>query len=221
MFGAYKYSTKMVKVSIELLQDSAFDLESFLKDQFAIRIGRILNNHFTVGTGTNQPKGILVAATAGPVAGGSSGNDGGSETGGTSIGSDDLIELEHSIDPLYRRGAKYMMHDSTLKQIKKLKDKYGRPLWLPGLAVNDPDTINGYGYSINNDLPAIAVNAKTVLFGKLDKYIIRRVKELSVLRLVERYADYGQVAFIGFARYDGNLLDAGTHPVKYLTQAAA
>jgi HK97 family phage major capsid protein len=221
VLGAYKYTTNLVKVSIELLQDSAFDLESYLKDQFAIRIGRVLNNHFTVGTGSSQPKGIIPAATAGPTAVGASGNDGGAETGGTSIGSDDLIELEHSVDILYRRDARYMMHDSTLKSIKKLKDKYGRPLWLPGLAANDPDTINGYPYSVNNDMATIAVNAKTVTFGPHKKYLIRRVKELQVLRLVERFADYGQVAFLGFARYDGNLLDAGTHPVKYLVQAAS
>lgn len=221
VFGAYKYSTKMVKVSIELLQDSAFDIESFLKEQFAIRLGRKLNTDFTVGTGSSQPNGIITAATAGPTAAGASTNDGGSETGGTSIGSDDLIELEHSVDRLYRKGAIYMMHDSTLKTIKKLKDKYGRPLWLPGLAANGPDTINGYAFAVNNDMASIAVNAKTVVFGDVKKYHVRRVNELSVLRLVERFADYGQVAFIGFARYDGQLVDAGTHPVKYLVQAAS
>ena len=221
VFGANKYTTNLVKVSLELLQDSAFDLESYLKEQFAIRLGRILNTHFTTGTGTSQPKGIITAATAGPTATGAATNDGGAETGGTSIGSDDLIELEHSVDILYRRDSRYMMHDSTLKSIKKLKDKYGRPLWLPGLAANDPDTINGYPYSINNDLATIALNAKTVTFGNHKKYLIRRVKGLSILRLVERFADYGQVAFLGFARYDGNLLDAGTHPVKYLVQAAS
>ena len=221
VFGAYKYSTKMVKVSLELLQDSAFDLESYCKEKFAIRIGRILNTHTTTGTGTNQPKGIITAATAGPTATGAASNDGGAETGGTSIGSDDLIELEHSVDKAYRRGAAYMAHDSTIKSLKKLKDKYGRPLWLPGLAVQAPDTINGYEYFTNNDMATIAVNAKTVLFGQLKKYVIREVKELAMLRLNERFADFGQVAFIGFARYDGNLLDAGTHPVKYLVQAAS
>jgi HK97 family phage major capsid protein len=216
--NAYKYSTKMVKVSIELLQDSAFDLESYLAAKFAERTGRILNTHFSTGTGTSQPKGIVVAATAGPTAVGSSGNDGGSGTAANSIGSDDLIELEHSVDKAYRRGSSFMAHDSTIKFIKKLKDKYGRPLWLPGLAVNAEDSILGYPYFTNNDMAAIATTNKTVLFGRLDKYLVRKVKDLSVLRLVERFADYGQVAFIGFSRYDGNLLDAGTHPVKYLVQ---
>lgn len=67
-------------------------------------------------------------------------------------------------------------------------------------------------------LKTAGAGKKTVAFGALDKYLIRRVKELAVLRLVERFADYGQVAFLGFARYDGNLLDAGTHPVKYIVQ---
>jgi HK97 family phage major capsid protein len=223
VFGAYKFSTKMVKVSIEMLQDSAFDLESFCVDKFGIRLGRIINTKSTTGAGSGSTtlNGILTAATAGPTATGSATNDGGSETGGTSIGTDDLIELEHSVDKAYRRDSAYMAHDTTIKLLKKLKDKYGRPLWVPGIAVNAPDTINGYPYFTNNDLPTVAVNAKTVLFGALKKYVIREVKELAVLRLNERFADYGQVAFIGFARYDGNLLDAGTHPVKYLVQAAA
>jgi HK97 family phage major capsid protein len=221
IFNAYKFSTKMVKVSIELLQDSAFDIESYLKDKFAIRLGRILNNKFTVGAGTTEPTGVITAATAGPTAVGSSGNTGGSETGGTTIGYIDLVELEHSVDPLYRRGAKFMMHDSALKKIKEILDKYGRPIWVPGVATNAPDTILGYEYSVNNDMATVAVNNHTVAFGPFEKYLIRRVKELAVLRLVERFADYGQVAFIGFARYDGNLLDAGTHPVKYLVQAAS
>lgn len=223
LLGAYKYSSRMVKVSIELLQDSAFDFESYLIKKFAIRLGRILNNHFTVGTGGGlQPNGIVTASTLGVTAIGSSGNDGTNASTNT-IGSDDLINLEHSVDPLYRPGAKYMMHDSTLRQIKTIKDKFGRPLWLPGLAVAAPDTINSYGYEVNNDMGTLQVTptspqvvVKSIVFGQLSKYLIRRVKEMSVLRLEERFADYGQIAFLAFARYDGQLLDAGTHPVKYL-----
>ena len=158
-----------------------------------------------MGVGTTEPKGVITAATAGPTAVGSSGTTGGSETGGTSIGYADLVALEHSVDPLYRRNAKFMMHDSTLAKIKQISDKQGRPLWLPGVAFNAPDTILGYQYSINNDMAAVAVNAKSLAFGDFSKYLIRRVKELMVLRLTERFADYGQVAFLGFARYDGEL----------------
>jgi HK97 family phage major capsid protein len=190
-----------------------------------------------VGVGTTEPNGIVTATVANQgtaqvwgtgsgvgiplIAAGSSTNDGGSETGGTSIGYGDLVNLEHSVDPLYRKGAKFMFHDTTLRYLKTLLDKYGRPLWVPGMTAGAPNTVLTYGYSINNDMAQIAVNAKTVLFGDLSKYLIRRVKELGILRLNERFADYGQVAFIGFARYDGNLLDAGTHPVNYLVQAAS
>ncbi len=235
LFGAYKFSSKMVKVSYELIQDSAFDLEGLLNRKFAERIGRILNTNFTNGSGSGQPTGILTAAIANNgspsatpsgygiplIAAGSSTNTGGTETGGTSFGSKDLVNLEHQIDPAYRTGAKYMMHDTSLRFAKTLLDKYGRPLWVPGVAVNAPDTLNGYAYSVNNDMPQIALSANTVIFGQLKKYVIRRVKELGVVQLRERFADYGQVAYIGFARYDGNLLDAGTHPVTYLQQAAS
>jgi HK97 family phage major capsid protein len=226
-FNAWKYSTKMVKVSIELLQDSAFDLEGYVRGLFAERLGRILNTHFTTGTGTSQPNGIITASTqaqlngSGYLALGSSTNDGSASTGGTTIGTDDLVNLEHSVDKAYRRGAAYMANDTTIRLLKTLKDKYGRPIWLPGIAVNAPDTINSYEYFTNNDMATVAVNAKSMLFGQLKKYMIRAVKELAIVRLNERFADYGQVAFIGFARYDGDLLDAGTHPVTYLQQAAA
>lgn len=245
LFGAWKFSSKMVKLSIELMQDSAFDMENYLKKKLAIRIGRIYNNQFTLGTGTNAPNGIVpavVAACGAPsttpwtganngygiplIASGSAANDGGSETGGTSIGSQDLDNLEHTVDPLYRRGAGYMWHDQTLRRVKVLLDKYGRPLWKPSVASGEPDRVNDYPYYINNDMaicPAVAANpaAVTVLFGQLDKYTIRRVKELGIITLRERFADYGQLALIGFSRADGQLLDAGTHPICYLIQATS
>jgi HK97 family phage major capsid protein len=65
-------------------------------------------------------------------------------------------------------------------------------------------------------MDALATGKKPVVFGALDKYLIRNVKALSIMRLSERFADYGQVAFIGFSRADGNLIDAGTHPVKHI-----
>jgi HK97 family phage major capsid protein len=211
--NAYKYSTKMVQVSLELMQDSAFDIEAYLKEQFVIRLGRITNQHFTTGTGTSQPNGIVTAATQGAVNTGDTTNAG-SDIG--TIGYNDLVNIEHSVDPAYRKGSKFMLNDSSLKAIKLLKDTLGRPLFMAGLTEKSPDTILGYPFVINQDMASLGSNAKPVLFGKLDKYIIRSVKELSVLRLNERFADFGQVAFLGFARYDGNLLDAGTHPVKYL-----
>ena len=195
LFGAYKFSSRLVKVSIELLQDSAFNFDDFLTHMFGIRLGRIMNTYFTTGTGTSQPTGIVTASTLGTTAVGSSVNDG-TSAGANTIGSTDLVNLEHSVDPLYRPGARFMMHDSTLRQLKTILDKYGRPLWLPGLAVRAEDTILSYGYSINNDMAQLqsiasspTVSNKTVLFGQLEKYMIRRVRDMSVLRLEERFAD--------------------------------
>lgn len=199
MLGAYKFSTKMVKVSIELLQDSAFDLEGYLVKKFGIRLGRILNNKFTVGSGNNEPQGIITAATVGlsgsttPAIGGNDNASGYPSTAlaQTTIGYIDLVNLEHSVDPLYRPGAKYMFHDSTLQYIKTLKDLYGRPLWAPGITAGDPDRINGYAYSINNDMAQLGAGNTVVAFGQLKKHLLRKVKDLTVLRLEERFADFG------------------------------
>lgn len=217
-FGAYKFSSKLVKVSLELLQDSQFDLEKYLVDKFAKRIGRISNRVFTVGTGIGQPKGIVPsAALSGQTV---IGNDNLSAPDPrVQVGYVDLVNLEHGLDIAYRNGAKYMFHDTTLRYLKTLKDGYGRPLWTPGMATKAPDTINGFEFAVNNHMDQLATGNTTVLFGQLSKYMIRKVKDMAVLRLSERYADFGQVAFIAFARYDGALLDAGTHPVVALKQS--
>lgn len=221
-FGSYKLTSGLVKVSVELLQDSAFDLEAWLADLFAVRYGRGLENFFTNGTGSSQPTGLLNAISSSGatpvVAAGSSESTGGAQTGANSIGYSDLVNLEHSVDPSYRRRAKYMFHDQTLASIKKILDKFGRPLWAPGISVNEPDTINGYEYVINQSMPQIAASATTVAFGDLKKFIIRKVAGISVQRLNEVYATTGQVGFLSTMRVDSNLLDAGTHPVNTLVQ---
>jgi HK97 family phage major capsid protein len=212
----------MVKASLELVQDSVFNLDNFISDAFALRLARKLNLDFTVGTGTGQPRGIVTAvlATGATVtAAGSAANDGGSETGANSVGFGDLLGLVHKIDPLYRQGAKFMFADSTLLSLGNELDKYGRPLWQTSLQVGAPDTVLGYPFYINPDMAAISTGNATVLFGQLSKYMIRRVKPLATVRITERYIDFGQVAWLGFARYGGNMIDAGSHPVAALVQA--
>ena len=207
---AYMYVSPILPVSYQFLQDSAFG-EGFLADALGESLGRGLNAHLTTGTGSSQPNGIVTAATLGKTG----------ATGQTAtVTYDDLIDLVHSVDPAYRPQARWMFHDSTLKVVKKLKDDQSRPLWLPGLATGDPDTINGYTYVINQSMASMAANAKSILFGALDKYKVRIVRDVSMLRLTERYADYLQVGFIAFMRADGDLLDAGTNPVKYYANSA-
>ena len=209
--GAFMYSSKSILVPLQLLQDTAFDLNSYLAARLTERLGRIQNTHFTVGTGTTQPFGVLPQATLGTTG----------ATGETlSLIYDDLVNLQHSVDPAYRDGAQFMFHDTTLLAIKKLKDSQGHPLWQPNVQVGQPDLLLGNSFIINQDMPVMAANAKSILYGQLKKYFIRDVMGVSIIRLVERYADYGQVGFLGWARADGNLLDAGTHPVKYFANSA-
>jgi HK97 family phage major capsid protein len=214
--NAYVYTSKLVLVSNQLLQDTAFNLDAWLAGKLGTRIARATNAHFTTGTGASQPNGVVTAGTLGYTAGNSTTSG---ET--TAITYDDLVELEHSVDPAYRKNARFMMSDTALKTIKKLKDGIGRPLWMAGLAVKEPDTINAYPYVINQDVAIPAASAKSVLFGDFSNYFIRRVAGVQVLRLQERYAELNQVGFLCFQRWDGQLVDAGTHPIKYLQQAAS
>lgn len=209
---AYKFSSKMILVSVELLQDNAVNLAAFLGQALGERLGRITNRKFTVGTGANEPMGIVTAATLGKT--GASGQT-------TSVIYDDFVDLEHSVDPEYRGNSSWMFADTTLKAIKKLKDGENRPLWLPGLAVREPDTILGHPFVINTHVADMAASAKSIIYGDLSKYKIRDVSEITLLRLDERFADYHQVAFLAFSRHDGDLVDAGTHPVKYYINAAS
>ena len=210
-FKSYVYSSKLIPISVQLMQDSAFNIDQFLSGIIGERLGRILNQHFTTGTGTAQPSGVVTGAASGKV--GTTGQT-------TSVIYDDLVDLEHSVDPAYRPGAKFMMADSSLKVIKKLKDSQNRPLWLPGLSEKSPDTILGYQYAINQDVAVMAANAKSILFGEFKKYKIRRIKGVTLLRLTERYAEKLQVGFFAYVRYDGRLLDAGLNPIKFYQNSA-
>jgi HK97 family phage major capsid protein len=212
--GAYKGTTGIIRVSLELLQDSAFSLEAFLTEAFSVRLGRGYEYYLTQGTGSGQPTGILPAIAASgatPVTatgqfnyGAVSGN-----TAVNSIGYQDIVNLIHSVDPSYRRGAKLMFHDQTLRQLKTLLDAFGRPLWVPAVKDGEPDTFAGYPYVINQCFPQIAASHTVVAFGQWSKFVVRKVKDLQVVRLDERFADYGEVAFLAFSRIDSNLVWRG------------
>lgn len=208
---AYKYTSKLVRVSLELLQDSAFDLEGFLSRKLAERIARITNQHFTTGTGTSQPDGIVTSATSGVTAAST-----------TAVTGDELISLVHSVDPAYRRSnrVRFMMSDAALASIRKLKDSNNAYLWQPSIQAGVPDSLLGYPVEINQDMADPAAGVKSVLFGDFFAgYVVRRVRGVQMLRLAERYADYFQVGFVSFARYDGTAQDTSAY--KALTQAAA
>lgn len=209
---AFKYTSKIIRVSAEFLEDAFFDVEGYIASIVGERIGRIRNQHYTTGAGTTQPKGAITAATLGKTT-----------ASATAIAFGELIDLEHSVDAAYRNGpqVRFMFHDLILAALKKLGVGTGdaRPLWQPGVAVGAPDTIDGYRYTINNDMDStVAADKKTILFGDFSKYWIREVGSIRLLRLAERFAEFDQIGFIAFMRSDANLIDAGTGPVKFLQQ---
>ncbi len=206
---AYKYSSKMVRVSIELLQDSTVNLGQYLGRKLGQRIGRITNRHFTVGTGSSQPNGIVVASTASGV-----------QLAAQTPTYAEMVSIQHSVDPAYREmpSAGWMFHDTMLAEVKKIVDaSTGRPIWMPNMIGSEPDTILGDPYVVNQHMAVAAGSGagKSILFGDLSTYQIRDVMGVTLIRLDERYAEYGQVAFLAWSRHDGDLLDAGTHPVKH------
>lgn len=207
---AYVYSSKLVRVSYQLLQDAGFPLESWLQNKLGERIGRILNSKFTTGSGAATPQGVVTGATA----------SGTTTASATAVTYDELVDLEMSVDAVYRQRARWMFNDTSLKALKKIVDGASRPLWLPGIAVREPDTLMGYPYTVNSDMPNMAASQKAVLFGDFSAYYIRDVQGVTLVRLQERYADYLQVGFMAFSRHDGALIDAGQHPIKYLLQHA-
>lgn len=220
-FGAlplpvYKYSSKVVTVPIELLMDSEIDVEAFVRQRIATRLARITNRHFTVGTGTNQPNGVITAATVGKTG----------ATGQTTIVTyDDLVDLEHSVDPAYREqgNCRFQMHDQSMKAVKKIKDTAGRPIFLPAYDVagkGSVDTILGYPVAINQHMAQMAANAYSIAFGDFSNYVIRDVLDVTLQRFTDSaYAKKGQVGFLAWLRSGGNLMDVGGAVKTYRNSA--
>jgi HK97 family phage major capsid protein len=211
--GAYLYTSKQILVSWQLMQDSAFNMDSFVASVAGERLGRILNEHFTTGTGSAQPSGIVTGSGLGVTTALQAG-----------VTYDELVNFVHSLDPAYRTNARFMFRDSTLQYLRKLKDGSNRPLfWSDSGSMTNgvPDQLLGHGYKINQDVAAMGAGAKFAVFGNLKKYKIRRVKGYTLVRLNERYAERLQTGFFVWCRFDGKLIDAGTDPVKHIINKSA
>ena len=194
--GAFKLATT-IKVSDELLHDSVFDVASYIAKEFARRIGAAEEEAFFTGNGTGRPTGILNAT-------------GGAETGVTSVGAnisfDDVIDLYYSLRSPYRRNAVFMMNDSTVRALRKLKNGSGDYLWQPSITVGTPDTIMNRPVYTSSYMPTVASGAKSILFGDLSYYWIADREGRTFQRLNELYAPTGQVGFLSFERVDGKLI---------------
>jgi HK97 family phage major capsid protein len=208
--GAFKYSSDMVLVPEELLQDSGINMPAFLGNALGTRIARITNQHWTTGTGTTQPWGIVPRATARNLGTGTATSFGAT----TAATYQNLVGIVHAVDVAYRRNARWMMNDAILAIFAGLVDTTGRPIWTPSMTAGEPDRLLGYPVVVNNDMTGTLANlARSVVFGDLSSYYIREVRDVAVLSSRERFIDFHQTAFLAFGRYDGDLLNAGSNPV--------
>ena len=193
---AYKL-TDLIRVSTELLQDSAVALEPYIREEFVRAFGVAEEEAFCVGNGTKQPTGIFTA---------NGGEVGVTAAGATAITVDELISLIYSLKSPYRRNAKFFMHDSTVALIRKLKDNNGAYLWQPSVQAGEPDRLLGYPLYTSPYVPQVKAGALAVAFGDFKNYWIADRAGRTVQRLNELYAGNGQVGFIATERVDGKVI---------------
>lgn len=213
----YKFSSKVVTVPWELLQDSTADIAGFIEKRLQTRLGRVTNRNYTVGTGVGQPMGAFTAAAVGKI---------GAVSALPIITYDDLVDLEHSVDPAYRQLAKWMFHDDMLKLIRKVKDDQGRPIFVPGYEQGNPggapDRLLNRDIQINQHAPAPAAGATSIAFGDFSYYKIRDVMAVTLFRFNDSaYVKKGQVGFMAWMRSGGNLVDVGGAVKTFKHGAAA
>lgn len=216
----YKYSSKIIAVPFELLQDSSVDIEAFVTNRLVTRLGRITNTHFTTGSGSSQPYGIVTAASTGVTASNSTSQV-------TAITYASIIDLIHSVDPAYRAlgNCRFMMNDASVKVLRKIVDGESRPMFVPGYEQNvpggAPDMLCGHPIVINQDMAVMAANAKSILFGDFSFYTIRDAMDIQMFRFTDSaYTKLGQVGFLAWMRSGGNLIDVGG-AVKLFVNAAS
>lgn len=189
--------TDLVKVSIELLQDSMFDLESYIAAEFARAFGIAEEQAFCVGTGTGQPTGIFTEK---------GGQVGVTAASAAAVTADELISLVYSLKSPYRRNAKFLMNDATIGAIRKLKDGNGVYLWQPSLQAGEPDKLLGYELYTSPYVPQMAAGAFSAAFGDFRNYWIADRSGRTVQRLNELYSANGQVGFVATERVDGKVI---------------
>lgn len=215
-FQSFLYTSDIVLIPNQLLQDAAFNMESELATLLGIRLGRIMNTHGTTGDGSSKPRGIVTALLADTTPF--------TPASATAISYLDLVGLQHALNPAYRNkpSTAWMMHDNIVMALKKLLDTNGMPLWATSIDVKQPDKILSHPYFINQAMDdTIAEDKETVIFGDMSKYIIRRVMNPVLVRFNELYAAKFQTGFGMFDRWDSDLVDAGVDPLIVMSHNLA
>lgn len=203
---AFTLDSGISTVSNEMVQDSVVNIETEVINALANRVGRKLNKLFTFGNGTNEPAGIVTQALLGKTA-----------ASATLISSDEILDLQFTVDEVYAANGKYMMNSSTLAAISKLKDGNGN--YLLTSAINGTTRmLFGKPIVINNDMDSIAATKSPIIFGDLSKYFVRTVQGINAFKFNEKYQDTNCVGYKISARFDGCLLVPAA--VKTLTMKA-
>lgn len=206
--GAFAYDTEWVQISMELLQDSAINVEQFIGELLGERLGRRVNSELTVGDGTGDPLGIVTASSLGVTA-----------AAVAAFTADELIDLLHSVDPAYRSSprARWMFSDVSLKAIRKLKDGDGSYIWQMGdIRTDAPGALLGKPYSINQACVTPAAGTKPIIFGDFSKYYVRKVG--SPVIGVRREYYWPNIGLAGIIRLDGDLIQSTA--VRHMIMAA-
>ena len=209
-FEPFTYSSKIVKVSNQLISDNAFDLGSFVGGQLANRLKRGINAHLTTGDASSKPQGIVTGSTLGVTA-----------ASATAVTINEVMSLFYQVDASYRNapGAGWMMNSATAKAIRVLGfgSSNDFPAYVPGMSVGEPDMLFGKPVYINEDMAGIATGNKSIIFGDLKQYYVHEAGGVQLLRLSERFADALSTGYIAYRRVDGNVLQGSA--IKHLVQA--
>lgn len=213
-WGAYVFTSDPVTVPTSLLEDAAaggFNLPQILGSLLGERLARVINRKTTVGTGTNEPYGMVPAAAVGKTTAAT-----------TAITYDEIVDLEGSLEPSHEANASYMWHKLIETYLRKIVDLEGRPLWENGFREGRLQSFNGHDYTRNQNMDSTVTAAnKTIAHGDFSKYKIRQVREIRLYRLEERFRTEDKDGFVAFARIDGNLLRVGADalcPIQILQQ---
>jgi HK97 family phage major capsid protein len=222
--NAYAFRSKIVAVSLELLQDSNFPIGTILERVFAGRHARGVGQALVNGSGVNAPTGLVtavVASGASPViAAGSSSNTGGAETGATTIGTQDIGKLYAKLDPIYRIAAKWYMGDATLQYLAQLLDKNGRPIvdFTIGPVRGRTPSIWGCDVAICPAMPTMGAGKNSVFFGNPLYFVQRRVPSSMYVRRFwqnDKLVQFGLVGFESWLRTDSGLVAPNPNFVPY------
>lgn len=202
--GAYSYMTggsggSPLRLPLELIQDSAFDLQSLLARLLGIRLARVQSTHLATGTGAGQPEGLVYGLT---------GVEPAADTAGITY--DDLLTFIHSVDPAYRGSARWVFNDSSLKTLRQIKDSNGDPLWrsMTSTMGDSPSDgmLLGYPYTIDQSMPNIDIDNNTVNWGAFgdirEGYVVRRVRDVQLVVNPWTRAAYRQIEYTAWGRMD-------------------